>query len=150
MAAAIKTVSSPAAMQQLAATVAARLTSGDVLLLTGELGAGKTTFTQGLAKALGITEPITSPTFTIVSEYQIPNNESLKTLVHVDLYRLEDAAAAQDPAVRDVLDRASHPGQLTVIEWSEKLGDAAPKEATRIAFAHGATENERIVTMTDA
>ena len=165
-------ISSPEAMQQLAAEVAATLKGGDVLLLTGDLGAGKTTFTQGIAKALGVTEPTTSPTFTIVSEYEVTKHETIKRLVHadlyrlgapqstparrslgegrVDLYRLDDDTAAHDPAVRDVLGRVSTPGQLTIIEWSEKLGAAAPADAIRIAFAHGATENERTVTMTNA
>ena len=145
---------SAAEMQQLAAEVAASLKERDILLLTGDLGAGKTTFTQGIARALGITEAITSPTFTIVGEYLIPDHESLKKLVHVDLYRLEDDTAAHDPAVRDVLDRANDEGQLTIIEWSEKLGAAAPTPSdggvVRIAFAHGATENERTVTILDA
>ena len=161
-----RVLESAAAMQQLAAEVAISLKERDILLLTGDLGAGKTTFTQGIAAALGIAEAITSPTFTIVSEYEISppyqggvpealaEGEGVRRLVHVDLYRLEDDAAAQDPAVRDVLDRVSEPGQLTVIEWSEKLGAAAPTPSDggvfRIAFAHGATENERTLTMTDA
>jgi tRNA threonylcarbamoyladenosine biosynthesis protein TsaE len=142
-------VDSLEAMQKLAAKVAATLKGGDVVLLTGELGVGKTTFTQGIAKALGIKEPVTSPTFTIVSEYQIDDHESFRKLVHGDLYRLEDNTAATDAAVRDMLEQAHDPGRLTIIEWSEKLGSKSLTGATHIAFTHGATDNERTVTISN-
>lgn len=136
-------------MNTLAAQIAGELGAGEVLLLYGELGSGKTTFVQGLARALGITDPVTSPTFTIVSEYAIQGGaRGVSTLVHVDLYRLEEETAANDPAVRDILERASDPGRLTVIEWTDRLGESAPKTAQRISFEHGVTAVERILTFT--
>lgn len=134
-------------MQQVAAAIAKGLSGGQVLLLTGHLGSGKTTFTQGLAKALGIEQPVTSPTFTIVAEYQVPNHQTIKKFVHVDLYRLDDDKAASDPALVDVLAHAADPDRLTVIEWAEKLGSHVPVNARRIKFEHGKTEQERIVNM---
>src|SRR5688572_16710976 len=97
-------VSTPTALQEIAAEMASTLKSGDVLLLYGELGSGKTTFVQGLARALGITDSVTSPTFTIVGDYAVnflPLSEGeqegvgkrITTLVHVDLYRLEEETA---------------------------------------------------------
>jgi tRNA threonylcarbamoyladenosine biosynthesis protein TsaE len=143
-------------MQTLAAEVARNLTSGDILLLYGELGSGKTTFVQGLARALGITGPVTSPTFTIVGEYAVPPafakasagrpDKGIFTFVHVDLYRLDEKNAASDPAVRDVLERVQDPGRLTVIEWADRLGEQAPKKPQRIGFQHGKTPEERILT----
>lgn len=145
-------------MQNLARDMVSTLRSGDVLLLYGELGSGKTTFVQGLARALGIADHVTSPTFTIVGEYSVGDQaapqgeprsaerEGVDTLVHVDLYRLEEKTAAQDPAVRDVLDRAGDPGRLTVIEWADRLGEEIPKTSQRIGFKHGEMSEERSLT----
>ena len=139
-------VQSAGELQALAATIVKELTAGSMLLLYGELGAGKTTFVQGLARALGITDSVTSPTFVIASEYTIQNHPTITTLVHVDLYRLQEGKAANDPAVRDVVERASDPGRLTVIEWADRLGEDAPASAHHISFEHGKTPTERIVT----
>lgn len=140
----VKKVSSREAMQSVAAEIAKQLKSGDMLLLYGELGSGKTTFVQGLARALGITDPVTSPTFTIVGEYVVAAHPTITTLVHVDLYRLDEKNAARDPAVRDVLERAHDPGRLTVIEWADRLGEAALTGARKISFAHGESPDERL------
>ena len=136
-----------------AAELTQKLRAGDVLLLSGPLGAGKTAFTQALARSLGISEKVNSPTFTIVGEYAVSGHPSITTLVHADLYRLDPtslklrgAGVAEDPAVQDVLQRASEPGRLTVIEWAERLGDAVSKNGKWLYFDYGATENERVVT----
>lgn len=141
---------SVAAMQDFAAEVAQTLHGGELLLLTGELGAGKTTFVQGLARALGVTVPVTSPTFTIVSEYPValPINQgkkrvSITTLVHVDLYRLAEGTVDTDPAVRDVLDRAIEPERITVIEWADRLHHPPP--AQTITFEPGEQPGVRLV-----
>jgi len=151
-------VTSVEEMNKVAAEVAVDLQAGQILLLYGELGAGKTTFVQGLAKALGITDRVTSPTFVIASEYTVPSHSSIHTLVHIDLYRLEEGAAVADPAVQDALSRASDPhlrsstgsggqaGRLTVIEWADRLGEHAPKTAQRISFSHAKSPTERLLT----
>lgn len=148
-------------MQILAAKMADKVQGGEILLLYGELGSGKTTFVQGLAKALGIKEPVTSPTFTIVAEYRIPPDKGglrgVSSLVHVDLYRLPPGEAASDPAVQEVLEQAEKKDRLTVIEWADRLVEPRPDgradrlgkvtipNARHLQFKHGEQINERIV-----
>lgn len=133
-------VKSAEEMHTLAESIAKKLEGGEVLLLTGPLGAGKTTFVQGLAKALGVQEQVTSPTFTVVGEYKLPKR---KTLVHVDLYRLAETAPS-DPAVLDVLEQAGDPGRITVIEWAEFLPNMSGR---KIVFDYGDAIDERVVTI---
>jgi tRNA threonylcarbamoyladenosine biosynthesis protein TsaE len=142
------TITSPSEMQALAARLADSLVPGDVLLLVGPLGSGKTTFVQGLARALGAAGRITSPTFTIVADYALPNRGQLKELVHVDLYRLPAGRAGADPAVVEVLAERTAAGRVTVIEWADRLGEAVPLPARRLTFVHGATASTRLVTIT--
>ena len=97
----------------------ARTNRSAVLALTGPLAAGKTTLVKGVAQELGVVERITSPTFALVSQYQIPGDG---TLTHVDLYRIESPAAVESLALDDML-RSS---RLMVIEWSDKAPDAIP------------------------
>jgi tRNA threonylcarbamoyladenosine biosynthesis protein TsaE len=139
------TIRSVAEMEALAASLLASISSGTVLLLYGELGAGKTTFTRALASALGITDDVTSPTFTIVGEYPIPAHSMFKTLVHADLYRFEGESAGADPMIKEMLRTAGEAGRLTVIEWAERLGAFTVPEAVKITFRHGAEEGTRIV-----
>ena len=99
-------------MHELAADVARLLSSGDLLVLSGDLGAGKTTFTQGLGEALGVRGPITSPTFVIARTH--PSLADGPPLVHVDAYRLGDAAEIDDLDLD-----ASTEESITVVEWGE-------------------------------
>src|SRR3989344_4215545 len=130
-------------MKALGAKVAERLSAGDILLLKGELGAGKTTFVQGLAITLGVTEQVTSPTFALVAEYPTTHS-NIKLLIHIDLYRLETLAIEKEGAVLEALNLAKEDGRLTVIEWPEKLGSKMPQNAKTIEFRHGANPDERI------
>jgi tRNA threonylcarbamoyladenosine biosynthesis protein TsaE len=134
-------------MHDLAARVARRLEAGDVLLLFGPLGSGKTTFVQGLGRALGAAGRITSPTYTIISEHELAGNERLDTLVHIDLYRLPDGQAADDTAVAQTLYEGSLGRRAVAVEWAERLAGHLPKGARRITFAHGRSNNERLVTI---
>lgn len=156
-----RAVSSVADMQGLAAGMTQELRGGETLLLYGELGSGKTTFVQGLAKALGVIEPVTSPTFTIVTDYRIPpasprgapqersgdkgGLRGVRSLVHVDLYRLPPGEAVRDPAVQEVLERASEKDRLTVIEWADRLEEKISIWAIRIYFEYGNQASERSV-----
>jgi len=112
------TVADPEAMAELGARVAAQLRAGDVIVLTGELGAGKTTFTRGLGAALGVRGTITSPTFVLARTH--PRDDG-PPLVHVDAYRLSDSAELDD------LD-LDFEGSIVVVEWGagliEQLVDA--------------------------
>lgn len=112
---------------RVAARVAAMLPAGGVVALQGELGAGKTTFVQGLARALGIRRPVTSPTFTLVSEYA---GGALR-LVHMDLYRLRDPDDLLAIGFHDYLGR----GSLVAVEWPERAGDLLPTGTLWVTLA---------------
>ncbi len=110
------------------------LSAGDVICLKGDLGAGKTTFMQGLAKGLGITQRIISPTFIILRKYEITlNNQPLpvKYLYHIDLYRTETQDDIKGLGLPEILQETD---AIIAIEWSEKLGSLLPKKRWEIAF----------------
>ena len=107
---------SPQETERLGAALARYLLPGDVLAYTGDLGAGKTAFTRGLAAGLGITDRVTSPTYTVVNEYL---NGRLP-LFHFDMYRLHSADELFDIGWEDYLTR----GGVCAVEWSENVEDA--------------------------
>ncbi len=109
-----------AATWRAAAQVVSLLPAGGVVALQGELGAGKTTFVQGMAQALGLQRPVTSPTFTLCGEY--PGGRQL--LVHMDLYRLHTPDDLLAIGFQEYLDRQA----LVAIEWPERAGDLLPPE----------------------
>lgn len=100
-----------------------------VVSLVGDLGAGKTTFTQGLAWALGVEERVTSPTFVIQKIYKLPAQAKFKHLIHIDCYRLESEAELEHLGFKELL---TDPGNLVVIEWPSKVGLAIPKSAKEV------------------
>lgn len=104
-----------------AAEVAGRLAPGAVLLLTGDLGAGKTTFVQALARAYGVGRMVTSPTFTLANEYRLPAGG---VLVHFDLYRLASPEGVYDLGLEDALER----GARVAIEWPERAQAVLDRE----------------------
>jgi len=112
----------------LARRLASELKAGDVVCLEGDLGAGKTTFVQGLAAALGVPGRVTSPTFCIVQEHQGP----AVLLVHMDLYRLTGEDDVLAIGWEDYLAR----GAILVIEWPERAGSLIPPTARRLVFRH--------------
>ena len=117
---------SPEETQSLGVKLAQRLESGDVLALTGEIGAGKTTFVQGLGRGLGVPEGnVTSPSFVLVREYsgRIP-------LFHADLFRLDHLAGAETVGLEEYYDA----GGATVIEWANRVPGILPKEHLEIRF----------------
>lgn len=96
-----------------------------VVALHGELGAGKTTFVQMLAKALGVNEAVTSPTFVVMKRYELPQEKNdIKTLVHIDAYRIEDENEMTPLRFTELL---ATPGFLICIEWAEKIKNFLPK-----------------------
>ena len=109
--------------QKFAEDFAQKLKPGTVLLLIGELGAGKTTFVQGLAKGLGITERPNSPTFVVINEYQ-----GNQRLVHIDLYRLENPDEISDLGLEEYFASDA----IVVIEWGERLGELTPSGCVKI------------------
>ena len=121
----------------LAKTFAAELKPGDVVCLEGDLGSGKTTFTQGVAAALGAKRPVTSPTFCLVVEH--PTERFL--LVHMDLYRLHDEDDVLSIGWEDYLSR----GAVLFVEWPDRAGDLVPASARHVRFSHGESEDSRVV-----
>lgn len=99
-----------------------------MIVLTGDVGAGKTTFTRALAAALGVTEPVTSPSFTISKRYALPTGGEL---IHYDFYRLDDPGLMAD----DLAEAISVPHSLTVIEWGGNVLDLVPADAHFLTFA---------------
>ena len=119
--------------------LAQHLRPGDVVAFFGDLGAGKTAFTRGLARGLGITDPVTSPTYTIVNEYpsgRIP-------LFHFDMYRLSGAEALFDLGWEDYLDR----GGVCAVEWSERAEGLLPEDVIRVRI-HTEGESARVIEIT--
>ena len=131
---------SEAETEALGARLAAVLSPGDVVAYRGGLGMGKTAFTRGLARGLGYSGRVTSPTFTIVNEYE----GGRLPLFHFDMYRLEDADSLFDIGWEDYLDR----GGVCAVEWSEIVSDALEDGVLRVDIRRGAGEGERIITIT--
>jgi tRNA threonylcarbamoyladenosine biosynthesis protein TsaE len=108
---------------------------GTLVLLTGDLGAGKTTLSQGIGRGLGVTDPVGSPTFTLLAEY--PGRRG--SLFHADLYRLDSVDAVESTGLPDYIDR---PDGLLLVEWPDRY-PYWPDEAVRITLYH-AGEQRRL------
>lgn len=111
------------------------LKKGDILAMQGTLAAGKTTFTKGIAASLGITEPVTSPTFCLISEYS-----GVLPLYHLDVYRLNGADDFADLGADDLL----YGDGISVIEWSEKIMSELPKKTITIKIT-AQSDNSRLI-----
>lgn len=125
--------SSPNETHALGKRLSKTLAGGENLFLVGDLGSGKTALVQGIAEGLGIREPVKSPTFTFLREYEIPLRST--RLAHFDLYRLPDAPTRQDLDSIELLERLHHPDTITVIEWADKLTPYFADQHLMIEFA---------------
>jgi len=126
---------SPAETEALGAALGRVLTPGTVIAYRGDLGAGKTAFTRGLARGLGYSDPVTSPTYTIVNEYlggRLP-------LFHFDMYRLRSSEDLWDIGWEDYLDR----GGVCAVEWSENVDDALT-DPIRVDISHLGGDSRKI------
>ena len=130
---------SPEDTEDIGARLAEALAPGSVVAFTGDLGAGKTAFTRGLSRGLGIPDRITSPTFTIVNEYE----GGRLPLFHFDMYRLGSADELFDIGWEDYLRR----GGVCAVEWSENIADALEEDAVRVDIRRGASDQERVITI---
>jgi tRNA threonylcarbamoyladenosine biosynthesis protein TsaE len=130
---------SPAATAALATAIAPLLEPGDVVLMRGELGAGKTTLTRALAAALGIDGRVTSPTFALAQRYEGP-----VPLLHIDAYRLP---GADDEELGLLF--ADHADAVTVVEWPDQLGPGLPAARLEIELSHAGPER-RLVALESA
>ena len=134
------TTNSPAETEAVGASLAATLEPGSVIAFTGDLGAGKTAFTRGLAKGLGIEERVTSPTFTIVNEYE----GGRLPLFHIDMYRLGSTDELFDIGWEDYLAR----GGVCAVEWSENIADALEEDTICVDIRRGEHDGQRVITIT--
>jgi tRNA threonylcarbamoyladenosine biosynthesis protein TsaE len=125
------------AMRAWGARLGQRLQAGDVVCLSGPMGAGKTTLAQGIAAGLGVTEPVSSPTFTLVQEYagRLP-------VFHLDVYRLRSPDELWDLSFEDLLAAAG----VILIEWPERIAGALPRERLEIAIALAADARDVTVS----
>lgn len=133
------TLTSPDATARLAATLAPLLGCGDVLLLSGGIGAGKTHFARALIQSLlPLPEDVPSPTFTLVQVYDTPEFE----IWHSDLYRLSHPDEVVELGLPDAFESA-----LCLVEWPDRLGDLAPRSALSLTFALDPAEETRQLTI---
>ena len=131
---------SPQDTERAGAELAATLPPGTVIAYTGDLGAGKTAFTRGLAQGLGVPGRVTSPTFTIVNEYE----GGRLPLFHFDMYRLGSSDELFDIGWEDYLSR----GGVCAVEWSENIADALDPDIIRVDIRQGEHPQQRIITIT--
>lgn len=117
----------------LGAAVAPVVDSGDVLMLVGDLGAGKTAFVQGFAAALGVTAPVTSPTFTLANRYA-----GRMVVNHLDVYRFEVPAEVADLALPELLDDG-----VTLVEWGDTIASALPADHLSVTIRFGTGDDDR-------
>lgn len=131
---------SPGETEEFASELAENLPFGSVLALYGNLGAGKTVFARGFARGMGITEPISSPTFTILQEYHIDG----KMFYHLDLYRIDNSDAAYVFGIDEFLYDSK---AKTLIEWPERIDDILPPNTIRIDIVPLDDEDSRKITV---
>ncbi len=110
-----------------------------VIALKGNLGAGKTTFIQGFLRGLGVKFKITSPTFVIIKNYQLPIT-NYRSAYHIDCYRIKNHKEILDLGFKEII---SNPQNIVLIEWPERIAKVLPKKRISILFKYGDKENKR-------
>ncbi len=118
----------------LAAEIAALATPGDLVVLAGDLGTGKTAFAQGFARGLGVDEPVTSPAFILVRTY-----EGRLPLIHMDVYRLDQMQELVDLGIAELLDD----GGVTLVEWGDAVTPALPADFLEVRLEAGSAPDDR-------
>jgi len=134
---------SAAQTRDLGAALAGALRPGDVVLLGGDLGSGKTTLTQGMAGALGVDGQVTSPTFTLVRSHPCRRGGAVRTLLHADLYRLDRLAEVADLAIGELVED----GAVAVVEWGDVAGPVLGADALAVVLVAGPDDDERWITL---
>jgi tRNA threonylcarbamoyladenosine biosynthesis protein TsaE len=123
--------------ERIAGELAARLRAGDVVTVAGELGSGKTTFVRGACRALGVKDPVTSPTYTIGHRYR--GNVDVS---HLDLYRFEGVSPAEWGDLEPYFD-----GAVCFVEWPEAAGDDLPPPRFRVRLSHAGADERRTISI---
>ena len=124
------TTGSPDATRALAAALAPLCRAGDVVLLVGDLGAGKTVFAQGFAAALGVSGPVTSPTFALVRHYRCGPGGAVRSLIHADVYRTGSVAEVADLALAELVEEDA----VAVVEWGDVAAPALGESALEVTL----------------
>lgn len=123
---------------EVAGAIGGLLRAGDVVVLAGDLGSGKTTFAKGIGRALAVAEPVVSPTFTIVRQY-----EGRLPLVHVDVYRLDHLQELYDLGLEELIDGEA----VTLVEWGDVVTAYLPPARLEVRLEPGAGDDERVITV---
>lgn len=123
-------------------SLASSLSGGDIVALYGDLGSGKTTFVQGIAKGLGITQRIVSPTFIILKTHTVDNKSDLDTFYHADLYRIETAKDIESIGLKEIF---TDKNAILVMEWPEKIEEILPKHTKKIRFSYISDTDRQII-----
>ena len=116
------------------------LRRGDIVLLSGSLGAGKTTFVKGVAKGLGVSDRITSPTFTMVREHRCANDQGIATLQHCDVYRVASLAEVVDLGLGELVEESA----VALVEWGELASSVFGRDVLTIDFTLGDDEGRTL------
>jgi tRNA threonylcarbamoyladenosine biosynthesis protein TsaE len=127
----------------LAGAIAPLCQPGDMLLLAGDLGAGKTTFAQGFGAGLGITETITSPTFTLVRHYAVSGHPPLRTLLHADVYRLDRLQEIVDLGLGELVDD----GGVALVEWGDVAEPVLGEGSLAITLLAAGHDDHRVISV---
>ena len=122
----------------LAAEIAALAKPGDLVVLAGDLGTGKTAFAQGFARGLGVDEPVTSPAFILVRTY-----EGRLPMIHMDVYRLDQMQELVDLGIAELLDD----GGVTLVEWGDAVTPALPADFLEVRLETGAAPDDRLLAV---
>ncbi|MGD0394615.1 MAG: tRNA (adenosine(37)-N6)-threonylcarbamoyltransferase complex ATPase subunit type 1 TsaE [Acidimicrobiales bacterium] len=129
--------------RRLARAMAPLCRPGDVVLLVGDLGAGKTTFAQGFGAALGVTEPITSPTFVLVRQYPMGDGAPVRVLVHADVYRLDRLHEIVELGLGELVDD----GGVALVEWGDAAQPVLGSGALTVKLAMDDDDDRRVITI---
>jgi tRNA threonylcarbamoyladenosine biosynthesis protein TsaE len=127
--------------RSLGARIGSLLRAGDVVSLSGDLGAGKTVFAKGVATALGVRDDVVSPTFTLVREYAAP-----VPFVHIDVFRLDRFQELHDLGFDELVSGSS----VTVVEWGDRISALLPVERLDVTLQFGQADDDRVVSITPA
>jgi tRNA threonylcarbamoyladenosine biosynthesis protein TsaE len=139
----IVVVDSPAATKDLAGRLAGLCESGDVILLIGDLGAGKTAFAQGFAAALGVEGPVTSPTFALMRQYRCAEGRAVETLIHADVYRTGSLGEVAELALAELVEERA----VALIEWGDLAAPAVGDDLLEVTLELTDTAEQRRIAL---
>ena len=134
---------SPRATRDAGRQLAPLLEPGDIVLIEGDLGAGKTTFVQGVAAGLGVTGPVSSPTFTLMRVLECEGGGAVRRLLHADLYRLDHLQQVVDLGLLELVDEDT----VAAVEWGDAGAKVLGKEVLEVLIESGADDTERVITI---